>query len=144
LTITTGDIATYYKELCTVIKQMGSDVVLRTPVNNQWKDYTIRAYGYNVSTTSAKSQSEFFIQAGSTFETGYVHIFPYNLLNFIPKPNSVIIIPKYTNSGPIYPIKVQDVFTIKEIDPLTINNIVLFLIVNSSRSELNTWKRPVV
>ncbi len=139
--VTNKDTATFYREIDSIIEQMGNTVILRSNVDGEQVDVRMRCIFFNQSTITNKGLSEKFNYPGTNFETGFVFVVNYRDLQFIPQHGSLVLVPQYTHAGIALPLKIQDVFQIAEVEPVIIKNILLFLLLNTSRSELNTWAK---
>jgi hypothetical protein len=130
----------FYQDVFSIIEQMGRDVILRIHDSEKdYRDYNIRSVDYNLATNTTKSINQVFNTPGATTETGYVFIFSYRDIGVIPKTGDLILIPSVSTHGILSPIKIIDAFKIGEVVPVIIDNMLLFLYLNCSRSEINTW-----
>jgi len=136
-----SDINTFVNEVDSIIEQMGNTYILRSKRNKSWADFRIRAVSWNNGTNSTKGLPSYFVEPGRTEETGFTFVVKYDQIGFIPEVKSLIIIPQKTSAGLVTPVKVQDLFEIGEVEPISIDNVLLFLIMNTSRMEFNLWKR---
>jgi len=143
MVITTKEINLFHKEIAETIESAGSTVIIRSYIQGKWRDKKVKMYFYNVSSTVTKAQNEYYINPGHTFEVGSNFIVSYKDLNYIPKSNDLILIPECNSNGMAFPLKIRDVFVLGEVDTILVNNILLFLVMAASRSEINLWSEDV-